>query len=150
MKLSCIDLQKIYFLPHKYKKQCGNAKKERKTRSIFDVALKVHREVQQRDIEVGRNLGNWILRWLDKMKPSANIRVTKPKPHDDVVNSTKQQLTDTSHQKPARRYGISYKDKESGGLVIHPVYARDEINTEVARGSHIRMVTYMIGLPTSS
>ncbi|CAI9291446.1 unnamed protein product [Lactuca saligna] len=29
---------------------------QRKTRSIFDVALKVHREVQQRDIEVGRNL----------------------------------------------------------------------------------------------
>ncbi|KAL7595812.1 hypothetical protein Lser_V15G30718 [Lactuca serriola] len=47
---------------------------QRKTRSIFDVALKVHREVQQRDIEVGRNLGNWILRWLDKMKPAAQIR----------------------------------------------------------------------------
>lgn len=87
---------------------------DRKTRSIFDVALKVHREVQQRDIEVGRNLGNWILRWLDKMKPSAHIRVAKPKPHDDAVNPTKQQLTNTSHQKPPKRYGISYKDKESG------------------------------------
>ncbi|PWA46366.1 hypothetical protein CTI12_AA509370 [Artemisia annua] len=87
---------------------------QRKTRSIFDVALKVHREVQQRDIEVGRSLGNWILRWLDKMKPSAHIRVAKPKPHDDAVNPTKQQLTDTSHQKPPKRYGISSKDKESG------------------------------------
>ncbi|PWA72250.1 Peptidase S8/S53 domain-containing protein [Artemisia annua] len=85
-----------------------------KTRSIFDVALKVHREVQQRDIEVGRNLGNWILRWLDKMKPSAHIRVAKPKPHEDAVNPTKQQLTDASHQKPPKRYGISSKDKESG------------------------------------
>ncbi|XP_010677361.2 uncharacterized protein LOC104893020 [Beta vulgaris subsp. vulgaris] len=47
---------------------------QRRTRTVFDIALKVHRSVQERDIEVGRNLGNWILRCLDKMKPSANIR----------------------------------------------------------------------------
>ncbi|KAK1575167.1 hypothetical protein Q3G72_003156 [Acer saccharum] len=46
----------------------------RRTRAVFDVALKVHQNIQQRDIEVGRNLGNWILRWLDRMKPSAQIR----------------------------------------------------------------------------
>ncbi|KAL4592461.1 hypothetical protein LXL04_005457 [Taraxacum kok-saghyz] len=45
-----------------------------KTRSVFDATLKIHREVQRRDIEVGRNLGNWILRWLDDMKPAAQIR----------------------------------------------------------------------------
>ncbi|KAK8964677.1 hypothetical protein KSP40_PGU022533 [Platanthera guangdongensis] len=27
-----------------------------------------------RDIEAGRNLGNWVLRWLDHIKPSAEIR----------------------------------------------------------------------------
>ncbi|XAR54782.1 hypothetical protein NMG60_11030080 [Bertholletia excelsa] len=45
-----------------------------RTRAVFDVALKVHQNIQQRDIEVGRSLGNWILRWLDRMKPSAQIR----------------------------------------------------------------------------
>ncbi|KAA8525848.1 hypothetical protein F0562_007703 [Nyssa sinensis] len=50
----------------------------RRTRAVFDVALKVHQNIQERDLEVGRNLGNWILRWLDKMKPSAQIRVSSP------------------------------------------------------------------------
>ncbi|KAL4565793.1 hypothetical protein LXL04_029899 [Taraxacum kok-saghyz] len=60
----------------------------RKTRTIFDVALKVHREVQQRDIEVGRNLGNWILRWLDKMKPAAQIRSHPPHhSHSNIKNN---------------------------------------------------------------
>ncbi|URD96719.1 hypothetical protein MUK42_32212 [Musa troglodytarum] len=45
----------------------------RRTRSVFDVAVKVHKNIQQRDKEVGRNLGNWILRWLHRMKPSAEI-----------------------------------------------------------------------------
>lgn len=45
---------------------------------MFDVALKVHRNIQERDIEVGRNLGNRILRWLDRMKPSAQIRGSPP------------------------------------------------------------------------
>ncbi|EHA8590582.1 Peroxidase 6 [Cocos nucifera] len=46
----------------------------RRTRSVFNVAVRVHESIQQRDIEVGRNLGNWILRWLDHVKPSALIR----------------------------------------------------------------------------
>lgn len=46
----------------------------RRTRAVFDVALKVHLNIQQRDLEVGRNLGNWILRLLDRYKPSAQIR----------------------------------------------------------------------------
>jgi hypothetical protein len=47
---------------------------DRRTRIVFDVVLRVHQTIQQRDLEVGRNLGNWILRWLDRMKPSAEIR----------------------------------------------------------------------------
>ncbi|KAF5734309.1 hypothetical protein HS088_TW16G00757 [Tripterygium wilfordii] len=47
---------------------------QRRIRAVFDVAVRVHQNIQQRDIEVGRNLGNWILRWLDRMKPSAQIR----------------------------------------------------------------------------
>ncbi|XVF52023.1 hypothetical protein PTKIN_Ptkin04bG0232100 [Pterospermum kingtungense] len=60
----------------------------RRTRAVFDVALKVHWNIQQRDLEVGRNLGNWILRWLDKMKPSAQIRApTHQKPHHEAGNA---------------------------------------------------------------
>ncbi|KQJ93086.1 uncharacterized protein LOC100821833 [Brachypodium distachyon] len=50
----------------------------RRTRSIFAVAVSVHKNIQERDIEVGRNLGNAILRWLDRMKPSAQIRPNPP------------------------------------------------------------------------
>ncbi|KAH1106583.1 hypothetical protein J1N35_010351 [Gossypium stocksii] len=67
----------------------------RRTRAVFDIALKVHQNIQQRDLEVGRNLGNWILRWLDKMKPSAQIRPpSHQKPHHGAgsanMNITKQ------------------------------------------------------------
>ncbi|KAB2070587.1 hypothetical protein ERO13_A08G154400v2 [Gossypium hirsutum] len=67
----------------------------RRTRAVFDIALKVHQNIQQRDLEVGRNLGNWILRWLDKMKPSAQIRPpSHQKPHHGTgsanMNITKQ------------------------------------------------------------
>ncbi|KAE8713763.1 Dolichol phosphate-mannose biosynthesis regulatory protein-related [Hibiscus syriacus] len=58
---------------------------QRRTRAIFDVALTVNRSIQHRDMEVGRNLGNWILRWLNKMKPSLQIRApTHKKPHHDA------------------------------------------------------------------
>ncbi|XP_008238192.1 PREDICTED: uncharacterized protein LOC103336850 [Prunus mume] len=52
----------------------------RRTRAVFDVAIKVHKSIQERDIEVGRNLGNRILRWLDRMKPEAQIRGPLEKP----------------------------------------------------------------------
>ncbi|CAM0947323.1 unnamed protein product [Alopecurus aequalis] len=50
----------------------------RRTRTIFDVAVSVHKKIQERDLEVGRNVGNAILRWLDRMKPSAQIRPHPP------------------------------------------------------------------------
>ncbi|KAJ6415516.1 hypothetical protein OIU84_004337 [Salix udensis] len=75
----------------------------RRTRAIFDVALKVHLNIQQRDIEVGRHLGNRILRWLDRMKPSAQIRGSLPvKPTNGAgsnTNATKLVTNNTSHLK---------------------------------------------------
>ncbi|XVE65326.1 hypothetical protein DITRI_Ditri07aG0172100 [Diplodiscus trichospermus] len=72
----------------------------RRTRAVFDVALKVHQNIQLRDIEVGRNLGNWILRWLDKIKPSAQIRASShQKPHQHHGNASKNipnQVTNSS------------------------------------------------------
>ncbi|XP_021765594.1 uncharacterized protein LOC110730128 [Chenopodium quinoa] len=67
---------------------------QRRTRAVFDVALRVHQNIQDRDIQVGRNVGNWILRWLDKMKPSANIRGAPhelpPGNHNQGTTMTKQ------------------------------------------------------------
>lgn len=72
----------------------------RRTRAVFDVAIKVHRNVQQRDIEVGRNLGNWILRWLDRMKPSAQIRALPPeKPLNAGSTGMTKQVNNSSNQK---------------------------------------------------
>ncbi|CAL9235639.1 unnamed protein product [Arabidopsis halleri] len=49
----------------------------RRTHQIFDMALRVHKNIQQRDMEIGRSLGNWILRGLDRMKPSAQVLLPK-------------------------------------------------------------------------
>ncbi|KAK4364674.1 hypothetical protein RND71_016032 [Anisodus tanguticus] len=84
---------------------------QRRTRTAFDVALTVHRKVQERDIEAGRNLGNWILRWLDKMKPSANIRGSD----NNAITSAAKRLRNSSHSpKPDgfQNYGAG-KDKGS-------------------------------------
>ncbi|CAN4076281.1 unnamed protein product [Withania somnifera] len=86
---------------------------QRRTRAAFDVALTVHRKIQERDIEAGRNLGNWILRWLDKMKPSANIRGSD----DKAITSATKRLSSSSHSpKPdgLQNYGAG-KDKGSSG-----------------------------------
>ncbi|XWS38783.1 hypothetical protein CRYUN_Cryun19dG0160000 [Craigia yunnanensis] len=79
---------------------------QRRTRAVFDVALKVHLNIQQRDIEVGRNLGNWILRWLDKVKPSAQIRASShQKSHHHAGNANMnipKQVTNSSPLKMPR------------------------------------------------
>ncbi|KAL1834403.1 hypothetical protein ACET3Z_004054 [Daucus carota] len=89
----------------------------RRTRAVFDMVVKVHRNIQERDIEVGRNVGNWILRWLDKMKPSAEIRGGQPPSTAKSDTSVKKQLTNSPHQKmPGGRSTCSVKngDRESG------------------------------------
>lgn len=75
---------------------------QRRTRAVFDVAIKVHQNIQERDIEAGRNLGNWILRWLDRMKPSAHIRGHPPATSSggsSSVNTTKQATNSSSQLK---------------------------------------------------
>ncbi|CAL5188464.1 unnamed protein product [Lathyrus oleraceus] len=74
----------------------------RRTRAVFDVAIKVHRSIQERDIEVGRNVGNFILRCLDRIKPSARIRGPSH-PSISVGNSkesTTKPTAGTSNHKP--------------------------------------------------
>ncbi|EEF43507.1 uncharacterized protein LOC8278502 [Ricinus communis] len=85
---------------------------QRRTRAAFDVALRVHQNIQQRDLEVGRNLGNWILRWLDRMKPSAQIRGTSPlKPPSSNVKMTKQTSSSSQLKTPG---SIQSRNQDSG------------------------------------
>ncbi|XP_073125587.1 uncharacterized protein [Henckelia pumila] len=89
---------------------------QRRTRVVFDVALKVHRNIQERDIEIGRNLGNWILRWLDKMKPSAQIRGNPP-PGSNINSIATKQLSSTSqlnNRGGFQKFGARPGNQESG------------------------------------
>ncbi|KAH6790710.1 envelope glycoprotein [Perilla frutescens var. frutescens] len=82
----------------------------RRTRNVFDAALTVHRKVQERDIEVGRNLGNRILRFLDRVKPEAQIRRPSPPAPKPNTNTTKQ----LNNSKPLNNQGLPKStDKES-------------------------------------
>ncbi|KFK45018.1 hypothetical protein AALP_AA1G333900 [Arabis alpina] len=83
----------------------------RRTRKIFDVAVSVHKNIQQRDIEVGRNLGNWILRWLDRMKPAAQIRTRSELPHN--TNSKVKRLSELSRPKPHTNTMQTPQNRES-------------------------------------
>ena len=72
-----------------------------RVRAAFDIALKFHRNIQQRDIEVGRNVGNWILRWLDRMKPSAQIHGPPEKlPHGPSMNMTNHGMKSSNPKTP--------------------------------------------------
>ncbi|KAI4364761.1 hypothetical protein MLD38_020814 [Melastoma candidum] len=89
---------------------------QRRTRMVFDVAISVHQNIQARDIEVGRNIGNWILRYLDQMKPSARIRGPPSAKSHGNINSS---MT-TSNQAKKPSYWKSpgsietYKNEDSG------------------------------------
>ncbi|AEC09112.1 envelope glycoprotein [Arabidopsis thaliana] len=65
----------------------------RRTYQIFDMALRVHKNIQQRDMVIGRNLGNWILRGLDRMKPSAQVLL--PKNTEPSIDKAKRVLQST-------------------------------------------------------
>ncbi|KAJ1395659.1 hypothetical protein SESBI_33221 [Sesbania bispinosa] len=104
----------------------------RRTRAVFDVAIKVHRNIQERDIEVGRNVGNFILRWLDRMKPSAQIRGPPSRPPlngGSPRESMTKHATGTSNQKPTGYTGLFKRDSDrhfftSSRLKPFPTIAR--------------------------
>lgn len=84
----------------------------RRTRNVFDVALKVHLNIQKRDLEVGRNLGNWILRLLDRYKPSAQIR----KQDGESMTNAKKQISSSSILKMPESSQTLKKPKSSRQL----------------------------------
>ncbi|KAF6148538.1 hypothetical protein GIB67_042497 [Kingdonia uniflora] len=104
----------------------------RRTRAGFDVALRVHRNIQQRDLEVGRNFRNWILRLLDRMKPSAQIRGDVPKlPPPVIGNTTKQVSSATNRKSPGTttsKSNFTSPDPKSGDHVfLSPMNAKSKL-----------------------
>ncbi|KAG8382524.1 hypothetical protein BUALT_Bualt05G0086400 [Buddleja alternifolia] len=86
---------------------------DKRTRYAFDMALRIHLKIQERDIEVGRNLGNWILRWLDRMKPEAQIR-TKPPPPTNINNNVAKHSNNSSNNKGGlQKYSTRSMDRKS-------------------------------------
>ncbi|KAJ0964368.1 hypothetical protein J5N97_029490 [Dioscorea zingiberensis] len=83
----------------------------RRTRSVFDMAVKVHKNVQERDLEVGRSIGNRILRWLDRMKPSAQIR--PPKGLQDTSSNKPKHIVSSANPPGTPRLGMKIKEQES-------------------------------------
>ncbi|XP_068635950.1 uncharacterized protein [Aristolochia californica] len=96
----------------------------RRVRSAFDVALKVHRSVQERDLEVGRNLGNWILRWLDRMKPSANISGGNPGKRPPANGNEKAKYVANFHKKGTRMVSKLLEKQADGHFFSPSKYVR--------------------------
>ncbi|KAG2326698.1 hypothetical protein Bca4012_035635 [Brassica carinata] len=72
----------------------------RRTHQVFDMALRVHKNIQQRDMEIGRNLGNWILKGLDRMKPSAQVLRPKQIEPTSTAGKAAKRLLDSTRLKP--------------------------------------------------
>lgn len=73
----------------------------RRMKAVFTVALTVHKEVQRRDISMGRNIGNRILQFLDGMRPQANISGSVPQ--IEHTSNTKNQAQLLQQKKPQKR-----------------------------------------------
>ncbi|KAM0934116.1 hypothetical protein DsansV1_C32g0220601 [Dioscorea sansibarensis] len=85
----------------------------RRIRGVFDVAVNVHKTVQRRDIEVGRNLGNWILRYLDRMKPAAEIRPSTGRIPITTTNDNKNSILKRMTSLPLRYQKPFFKTTET-------------------------------------
>lgn len=96
---------------------------QRRTRAVFDVAIKVHQNIQERDLEAGRTLGSWILRWLDRMKPSAQIRGHPPSKTSGAsssVSTTNQSAYSSSQLKTPGNGHTSRNGESSRHLFTSP------------------------------
>ncbi|KAK9698986.1 hypothetical protein RND81_08G145700 [Saponaria officinalis] len=106
----------------------------RRTRAAFDIALRIHRSIQERDIEVGRNLGNRILRWLDRLKPSANIRGApqeKLPGQNNLNTSSTKQAADHYPKNPSNAQRLSTRSVEKGSGRQHFTAARNTWSTSI-------------------
>ncbi|CAJ1940407.1 unnamed protein product [Sphenostylis stenocarpa] len=85
----------------------------RRTRAVFDVVLKVNQKIQERDMAVGRNMGNYILQWLNKMKPLAQIQGGSPSNGAICPNLRMKKLASSISNSKASSYYRLFK-RDSG------------------------------------
>ncbi|XP_071708434.1 uncharacterized protein [Rutidosis leptorrhynchoides] len=73
-----------------------------KTRTVFDVTLKIQNEVQKRDFKIGRNFGSWIRSWIDGAKPAAaavaQIEAAGTQYASNTIRMPNQRFKDFRHQ----------------------------------------------------
>ncbi|KAF3334058.1 hypothetical protein FCM35_KLT01749 [Carex littledalei] len=98
----------------------------RRTRDVFNVAVSVHKNIQERDLEAGRNLGSIILRWLDRMKPSAQIR-----PHHELPPSSKPVSSHLKVQKPSTTSKAPTDSSSNGKVLFAPLNIRSNFLSSV-------------------
>ena len=123
----------------------------RRTRDVFNVAVSVHKNIQERDIEVGRNLGNAILRWLDRMKPSAQIRPNPPGPPNGSSEQFRH-LPSTSKAGGVRKPASKTSTHDSSGkMLFSPLNIRPKSftilptmtqSTRISASSQCRRISY--------
>ncbi|KAL6888593.1 hypothetical protein ACP4OV_009619 [Aristida adscensionis] len=83
----------------------------------FVYRISVHKNIQQRDLEVGRSLGNTILRWLDRMKPSAQIRPHPPGPQNGSSEQFRH-LSSSSRSAGAQKTNTKTSPHDSNGKML--------------------------------
>lgn len=122
----------------------------RRTRDVFNVAVSVHKNIQQRDLEVGRNLGNMILRWLDRMKPSAQIRPHPPGPPNGSSEQFRH-LSSTSKSTGAQKPTSKTLPCDGGKVLFSPLNIRPKSfpvlptmmqPTRISASSQCRRISY--------
>jgi hypothetical protein len=97
----------------------------RRTRDVFNVAVSVHKNIQERDLVAGRNLGSTILHWLDRMKPSAHIRPQQQLPSSKPISSP------PKVQKPSATYKALPDSSSNGKVLFAPLNIRSKILSSV-------------------
>lgn len=124
---------------------------ERRTKSIFSVALNVHKEIQRRDISVGRSIGNWLLRILDRARPQANIRGAIPPSGQSGPGRPSPSKIDNKIGNPKRAKAVRLEDSADTSLssqttlVRGPIGAR--LRSRVTNGLKLRTRPVMRPLP---
>ncbi|BBN06358.1 hypothetical protein MPTK1_3g20450 [Marchantia polymorpha subsp. ruderalis] len=112
---------------------------ERRTRAVFTMALHMYQEIQRRDITVGRNVGNWLLRWLDRARPQANIRgdsgtTCHPgtgRPSAPPVQNKSTKASETKRLQIGARESAGSKSPVNSGLSNYKSHVRGRIGNTI-------------------
>ncbi|CAA7024865.1 unnamed protein product [Microthlaspi erraticum] len=109
----------IFDMALRVRKNIGEAtiigEAERLLESTRLMALNVRKNIQQRDMELGRDLGNWTLRWVDQMEPPA-AKVLRPKhtTEAEIIAEAERLFESTRLMALSVRKNIQQRDMELG------------------------------------